>query len=144
MGRGAVSPSAKSPQSASGGPPERTTDIVLCAFYDGRLSLQIFDEGKSWFSGEADYSDVAHQKSTINGYIYGNNDAFHMKVGDKVRWYLFAVGGQTGLHTPHFHAATVLEYGRWSILHPASSYWQEIHSIFLGGRGGGGKLKPTP
>jgi hypothetical protein len=87
---------------------------------------QIFDEGKSWFAGEADFSGEEHQKNSINGYILGNNDGFRMRVGDRVRWYLFAVGGQTGLHTPHFHAATVLEYGRCLRPHP-SPPWSRPH-----------------
>ena len=55
---------------------------------------QIFDETQSWFgegSGEADL------KYAVNGRIYGNNDAFTMARGQRVRWYLLASGDQVRL-----------------------------------------------
>lgn len=43
----------------------------------------------------------------INGYIFGNLPGLYMKTGDKVRWYLLAMGNEIDLHTPHWHGETV-------------------------------------
>ena len=44
-------------------------------------------------------------RETINGYIFGNAPGFAMKQGEKVRWYMAAMGS---LHTAHWHANTVM------------------------------------
>jgi hypothetical protein len=49
---------------------------------------------------------------SINGYIFGNLPGLYMKRGDKVRWYLLAMGNEIDLHTPHWHGETVAEGGR--------------------------------
>ena len=49
---------------------------------------------------------------TINGYIFGNLPGLIMKKGDKVRWYLLALGNETDLHSPHWHGETVRDGGR--------------------------------
>ena len=43
----------------------------------------------------------------INGFIFGNLPGLTMKQGDKVRWYLLAMGNEIDLHTPHWHGETV-------------------------------------
>lgn len=48
----------------------------------------------------------------LNGYVYGNMPALEMRVGERVRWYVFALGTEVDLHTPHWHGNTVLEQGR--------------------------------
>ncbi len=63
--------------------------------------------GGSMFSGTAD----ANRFFTINGFIFGNLPLLHMKVGEHVRWYLLGLGGETGLHTPHWHGNVVLTEG---------------------------------
>lgn len=47
---------------------------------------------------------------SINGYIFGNLPGLVMKKGDRVRWYLLAMGNEIDLHTPHWHGETVM-YG---------------------------------
>jgi len=49
---------------------------------------------------------------TINGYIFGNLPGLVMKQGDRVRWYLLAMGNEKDLHTPHWHGKTVEYRGR--------------------------------
>src|SRR5262249_21250941 len=49
---------------------------------------------------------------TINGYIFGNLPGLVMKKGDRVRWYLMAMGNEKDLHTPHWHGKTVDHEGR--------------------------------
>lgn len=60
---------------------------------------------------EAEEEADANQFHTINGFIYGNLPMPRMKVGEHVRWYLVALGGEKDLHTPHWHGNTVLQDG---------------------------------
>jgi len=64
--------------------------------------------GTSMYAGTAD----ANRFFAINGYIYGNLPGLRMKVGEKVRWYLLALGGESDLHTPHWHGNVVTVAGR--------------------------------
>jgi len=47
----------------------------------------------------------------VNGYIFNNVPNMTMAVGNKVRWYIVALGTEVDLHTIHFHALT-LSYKR--------------------------------
>jgi len=51
------------------------------------------------------------QRHTINGLIYGNLHGYEMNEGERVRWYLFALGSENDLHTPHWHGLRVIEDG---------------------------------
>jgi manganese oxidase len=44
---------------------------------------------------------------SVNGYVYANIPGLEMKLGQRVRWYVFAMGTEVDLHTPHWHGATV-------------------------------------
>lgn len=55
---------------------------------------------------------AANRFHSINGFIFGNLPLLDMKVGERVRWYLIALGDATDLHTPHWHGNTVLHEGR--------------------------------
>jgi manganese oxidase len=48
---------------------------------------------------------------TINGYVYGNLPGLTMNRGERVRWYLMGMGTEVDLHTPHWHANTLLLNG---------------------------------
>jgi manganese oxidase len=65
--------------------------------------FMIFDELKGKDAG------LFH---TINGYIFGNQPGLIMQQGDRVRWYLLAMGNEKDLHTPHWHGKTVQYGGR--------------------------------
>jgi FtsP/CotA-like multicopper oxidase with cupredoxin domain len=47
----------------------------------------------------------------INGYVFGNLPGLRMRLGERVRWYPFALGTEVDLHTPHWHANTLLWNG---------------------------------
>jgi FtsP/CotA-like multicopper oxidase with cupredoxin domain len=51
-------------------------------------------------------------KHTINGYFFGNLPGLEMNEGERVRWYLVALGSEQDIHTAHWHGKTVLEDGR--------------------------------
>jgi FtsP/CotA-like multicopper oxidase with cupredoxin domain len=62
--------------------------------------------------GDDDFveSNLMHN---INGYLYGNQPLAPMTVhlGERVRWYLMAMGTEVDLHTPHWHGNTVVAMG---------------------------------
>jgi FtsP/CotA-like multicopper oxidase with cupredoxin domain len=64
------------------------------------------------FSGVGSGFTVANAKFAINGYIYGTGPMMTMKKGERVRWYLVALGEQFSVHTPHWHGNVVLHDGR--------------------------------
>ena len=68
------------------------------------------DEGN--FSGLGSGFTVANAKFAINGYIYGTGPMMTMKKGERVRWYLVALGEQFSVHSPHWHGNVVLHDGK--------------------------------
>jgi len=68
------------------------------------------DQGN--FSGLGSGFTVANAKFAINGYIYGTGPMMTMKKGERVRWYLVALGEQFSVHTPHWHGNVVLHDGK--------------------------------
>ena len=64
------------------------------------------------FSGLGSGFTVANAKFAINGYIYGTGPMMTMKKGERVRWYLLALGEQFSVHTPHWHGNVVLHDGK--------------------------------
>ena len=51
------------------------------------------------------------ERYAINGFIYGNLSGYEMNEGERVRWYLFALGSESDLHTPHWHGLRVVDEG---------------------------------
>jgi len=48
----------------------------------------------------------------INGRVFGNLPGFDVNEGERVRWYLFALGSELDFHTAHWHGLRVVEEGR--------------------------------
>jgi hephaestin len=48
---------------------------------------------------------------SINGYVFGNLPGLTMRKGERVRWYVMAMGTEVDLHTPHWHGNTVVTGG---------------------------------
>ncbi len=50
---------------------------------------------------------------SINGYVFGNLplDSLTTRQGERVRWYVFGMGTEVDLHTPHWHGNTGLFNG---------------------------------
>jgi hephaestin len=88
--------------------------------------FEIFDENVSWYldhniaalpgkpakfdRDNADFVE-SNKMHSINGYVFGSMPMPKMKVGEHVRWYLFALGNEVDLHTPHWHGNTVVVGG---------------------------------
>ena len=64
------------------------------------------------FSGAGTGFATANVKSSINGYIFANMPIMTMREGERVRWYLLALGEFPSLHTPHWHGNVVLNHGQ--------------------------------
>jgi hephaestin len=94
--------------------------------------FKVWDENDSWhladniatYTGATPPEDIAtvandgtfqegNKKHSINGYLYGNFplSTITMKKGERVRWYLFAMGTEVDLHTPHWHGNTLISQG---------------------------------
>jgi len=74
---------------------------------DEKMVMPMMVPGASMFAGRPE----ADMFFGINGYILGNLPGLRMKVGEHVRWYLVALGGESDLHTPHWHGNVVLYEG---------------------------------
>ncbi len=48
---------------------------------------------------------------SINGYVFGNQPMPFVRKGQRVRWYVMAMGTEVDLHTPHWHGNTVVANG---------------------------------
>jgi hephaestin len=66
---------------------------------------EIFQDNETGFRGFIE-SNLMH---SINGFVFSNNPMLTMKKGERVRWYIVALGNAN--HTPHWHAHTVLHSG---------------------------------
>jgi FtsP/CotA-like multicopper oxidase with cupredoxin domain len=91
-------------------------------------SFMIFDESQAGGPARTDSDDVPigasrdyatqlqltedSQRHTINGLTFGNLQGLDMNEGERVRWYLFGLGGESDLHTPHWHGLRVTVDGR--------------------------------
>ena len=86
--------------------------------------FMITDENKSWSledniantpgaDPESEEFYEANLKHAINGYIFGNLpvEDLTMHLGERVRWYVFGMGNEVDLHTPHWHGQTLLWQG---------------------------------
>jgi FtsP/CotA-like multicopper oxidase with cupredoxin domain len=69
----------------------------------------VFNENSETSPPEDEEMNLKH---AINGYFFGNLQGFTMNSGDRVRWYLVALGTEVDLHTPHWHGEKVLLEGR--------------------------------
>ncbi|KAG7471693.1 ceruloplasmin-like [Solea senegalensis] len=88
------------------------------------LLFLVFDENESWYLDENIRTHIrnprpnlkdeesfieSNKMHAINGRMYGNVNGLNMEVGDKVYWYLMAMGNEVDIHTVHWHGH-VVEY----------------------------------
>jgi manganese oxidase len=55
----------------------------------------------------AEEEQEGNLKHAINGLLFGNLQGLEMRVGERVRWYIVALGTEVDLHTAHWHGETV-------------------------------------
>jgi len=68
--------------------------------------FMVFDENEA---GETQEGDLMH---AMNGYIFGNQPRMTMRLGETVRWHVFAMGSEVDTHTPHWHGNGVVYQGQ--------------------------------
>ncbi len=88
--------------------------VSLFNIYDENVSNYLDINLANCTSGTCDPDDEAFQESNlmhgINGLLWGNN-TYTMKMGEVVRWHVFAMGTEVDLHTPHWHGGTLTHNG---------------------------------
>nr|XP_036872957.1 hephaestin isoform X2 [Manis javanica] len=105
------------------------------------LLFLIFDENQSWYleenvashgswePGRVNLQDETFMESNkmhaINGKLYANLRGLTMYQGDRVAWYMLAMGQDIDLHTVHFHAESF-------IYRNGESYREDVVDLFPG------------
>lgn len=88
--------------------------VVDFSVIDENSSLWI-DENMATLAAPPAADDEGFVESNLmhsmNGYVYGNLPGLNMKKGERVRWYVMAMGTEVDLHTPHWHGNTVVTGG---------------------------------
>ncbi|XP_068956504.1 hephaestin isoform X2 [Petaurus breviceps papuanus] len=108
---------------------------------DFALLFLIFDENQSWYlkenvaahrpqdSGHSNLQDETFLESNkmhaINGKLYANLRGLTMYQGERVAWYMLAMGQDIDLHTVHFHAESFL-------YRSGESYRADVVDLFPG------------
>jgi hephaestin len=115
---GAIIVTRKGMARADGSPKDVDRELVV--------NFEVDDENASLWAGrniaafpgdpksvEPDNDDFIESNlmHSINGYVYGNLPGLNMRVGEKVRWYVMAMGTEVDLHTPHWHGNTATWMG---------------------------------
>jgi FtsP/CotA-like multicopper oxidase with cupredoxin domain len=104
---------------ADGSPKDVDREVVtLFNIYDENLSPWLdwniehhTGKPKEVKKDDAEFKE-SNLKHSINGYLFGNMPGLDFKRGQRIRWYVFGSGTETGLHTPHWHGNTVLSMGQ--------------------------------
>jgi hypothetical protein len=87
----------------------------LFAVMDENHSAYLADNLRRFTTATPDPEDEGFEESnlmhSINGYVYGNQPMLTLRKGERVRWYVMAMGTEVDLHTPHWHGNDVLVGG---------------------------------
>ena len=70
---------------------------------------------------------AANVKFSMNGYLFGQMPGLVMRKGERVRWYLAALGNAE--HTAHWHANVVSDQGRYTDVIPLLSAQMETRDM---------------
>lgn len=109
---GAIVVTAKGKARAGGRPRDVDREFVTL--------FSVMDENVSWYldhnieayadatAVEADSDDFIESNLMhgINGRLFANLPGLEMRLGERVRWYVLALGTEVDLHTPHWHGNT--------------------------------------
>jgi uncharacterized cupredoxin-like copper-binding protein len=90
--------------------------VNLFAVTDENSSLYLESNIEQFTTAVIDLEDEDFIESNlmhgINGFLYADLPGLTMKQGEKVRWYMLAMGTEVDIHTPHWHGVDLLENGR--------------------------------
>ena len=88
--------------------------VTLFNIYNENVSNYLDDNLPFCTSGSctegAEDFEEQNLMHSMNGFLWGNN-TYTMYKGERVRWHVFAMGTEVDLHTPHWHGATLVQYG---------------------------------
>ena len=92
------------------------TFVALFTIFDENASLyrdiNIARAGVSPLGVEEDAFVESNLMHAVNGRLWGDLPGLTMRVGERVRWHVLAIGNEVDLHTPHWHGGTLLMTGR--------------------------------
>ncbi len=87
----------------------------LFSVMDENVSHYLSVNRRRFTSSRPDRDDEGFIESNlmhaVNGYVFGNQPMVTVRQGQRVRWYLMAMGTEIDLHTPHWHGNTVMVSG---------------------------------
>jgi manganese oxidase len=84
-------------------------DENISPYLDSNIETKTTTPAKELLAdSEFGESNLMH---SINGYVYGNLPGLIMKKGERVRWYVMAMGTEVDLHTPHWHGNVITYMG---------------------------------
>jgi manganese oxidase len=72
--------------------------------------FMVFDQMKGNENRPANSEEGLYH--SMNGYIFSNLPGLVMNEGERVRWYLAAMGNERDIHSAHWHGKTVTHHGR--------------------------------
>ena len=107
--QGGADPDDRVP-TANGGP---VLDPLLggLQLQNGKLTPSVSNTAEAAPGPDGGGPEDENQRFAINGRIFGNLAGLEMNEGERVRWYLFGLGSESDLHTPHWHGLRVIEEG---------------------------------
>ena len=103
-----------------GSPADVDREIVVAYTVMNENASPYLDRNARQFGGapapsqgdpDAEAFEESNLMHNINGYVYGNGPLITVRKGQRVRWYLMAMGTEVDLHTPHWHGNTVTALG---------------------------------
>ena len=103
-----------------GSPADVDREIVVAYTVMNENASPYLDRNARQFGGapapsdgdpDAEAFEESNLMHNINGYVFGNGPMITMRKGQRVRWYLMAMGTEVDLHTPHWHGNTVTALG---------------------------------
>lgn len=89
--------------------------VTLFNVFDENQSLYLGHNIRTRAPGVEDHEDDDFVESNLmhamNGFLWGNNLGYDMRLGERVRWHVFGMGTEVDIHTPHWHGSTLLWSG---------------------------------
>ena len=115
---GPIVVTARGEARADGSPRDVDRELVTSFHVVDENQSPYLAENIATFAGQPDLvdpDDADFQESnlmhSINGFVFGNLPGLDLRLGERVRWYVMAMGTEVDLHTPHWHGNTVLVEG---------------------------------
>ncbi len=94
---------------------DREFVTLFTVFNENASSLADFNLARAGIDPDShpdpDLLEESNLMHGMNGLLWGHNRGYNAKRGERIRWYVFAMGTEVDLHTPHWHGLTLVESG---------------------------------